>query len=163
MAAARRQFEEVVREFGAFVNTLSTPKDGRTFENAVEDGAKLGAAIIGAMETVERRLGPNDPPQRYVGPWTESDLQRAKEGKGPLDFVPAKDARGQRMPLQLHRDQMPGSGVHEVAPGNLEHEVPGMHPNPRTQGVTDKMREADRQLHWRLRGEEMGNPPLDRR
>jgi len=68
------------------------------------------------------------------------------------------------MPLQLHHaDQMPGSGVHEVAPGSLEHEAPGMHPNLRTQGVTDKMRQDDRQLHWRLRGEEMGNPPLDRR
>ena len=62
--------------------------------------------------------------------------------------------------LQLHHaDQMPGSGIHEVAPGALEHLAPGMHPNATNQGVTPEMRTEDRQLHWQMRGEEMGNPP----
>ena len=118
------------------------------------------AAGGGRLNTAGRRLGPTDAPQRYIGPWTGRDLARAREGRGPLDFVPSLNAGGREEPLQLHHgDQMPGSGVHEVAPGQREHLAPGMHPNERNQGVTPEMRNEDRQLHWQMRGQEMGNPP----
>jgi len=112
----------------------------------------------------ERRLSPTDPPQRYIGPWTQGDLERAREGRGPIDFVPLENAKGERMPLELHHaDQMPGSGIHEVAPGKREHMAPGMHPQP-NQGVTPQMRTRDTLLHWKMRGQEMGNlPPEERR
>jgi hypothetical protein len=101
-------------------------------------------------------LGVSDPPQRYYGPWTLRDLARASQGKGPLDLVPRVNRRGQEVPLELHHaDQMPGSAIHEV--DLVEHRLPGVHGQP-TQGVTNEMRREDAQLHWQLRGQEMGNP-----
>lgn len=49
---------------------------------------------------------------------------------------------------------MPGSAIHEVYPGHPSY-VP--HPNKYNQGVTPKMRMEDAQLHWFMRGKEMGN------
>ena len=43
-------------------------------------------------------LGVNDPPTRVQGPWTERDLARAEEGKGPLDMTPKTD----KMALRSH-------------------------------------------------------------
>jgi hypothetical protein len=61
------------------------------------------------------------------------------------------------MPMQLHHaGQMPGSGIHEVDP--MTHNQRGVH-GQKTQGVTDEMRQADRELYWQMRGQEMGNPP----
>jgi hypothetical protein len=171
---------ERLRMMGEAVgNTLATPGEGWNVSEAFKTALKIVGGLFTAEQVLgspqadpgnettpqeapapQRSLGPNDPPQRYIGPWTQGDLERAKEGKGPLDLVPAQDAKGQRMPLQLHHgDQVPGSGVHEVAPGKLEHATPGMHPNPRSQGVTDEMRKDDARLHWWMRGQEMGNPP----
>jgi RHS repeat-associated protein len=102
-------------------------------------------------------LGVGDPPQRYQGPWTQRDLARAAQGMGPLDLVPRVNRRGREVPLELHHaDQMPGSAIHEV--DVVEHRQPGVHGQPR-QGVTGRMRKEDAQLHWQLRGQEMGNQP----
>ncbi|KAB7765680.1 type IV secretion protein Rhs [Xanthomonas sp. LMG 12462] len=103
-------------------------------------------------------LGVTDVPQRFHGPWTQRDLARAAEGKGPLDFVPTRNSAGREVPLELHHaDQMPGSAIHEVPP--FHYNIPGAHPNLRNQGVTNEMRAADTRLHWQLRGQEMGNRP----
>lgn len=64
------------------------------------------------------------------------------------------------MPLELHHaDQMPGAGVHEVAPSHSD--IPGAHPNKYNQGVDNQMRASDRALHWLMRVMEMGyaRPP----
>ncbi len=120
---------------------------GRTAANAA-DAAPPGAS----------RLGPNEPPQRYQGPWTEDDLARAEKGQGPVDMVPDTDSAGRQQPIQVHHgDQMPGSGVHEVS--RVGHRETGLHPNPGNQGVTKAMRRSDRETHWKYRGQEMGNPP----
>jgi RHS repeat-associated protein len=128
---------------------------------AAGNASRLGRAAAGAADAVPpgaSQLGPNVPPQRYQGPWTENDLARAERGQGPLEMAPATDSAGNPIPLQLHHaDQMPGSGVHEVAPA--EHRGTGMHPNRYNQGVTDSMRRSDRERHWQYRGQEMGNPP----
>ena len=100
-------------------------------------------------------FGPKADPIRIQGPWTNDDLARAANGQGPLDFVPTTNKAGQPMPLELHHgDQMPGSAIHEVHPGHSKN-VP--HPNKYNQGVTPAMRTKDSQLHWQLRGKEMGN------
>jgi len=105
-------------------------------------------------------LGVGDPAQRYQGPWTQRDLERASQGMGPLDLVPRVNRRGREVPLELHHaDQMPGSAIHEV--DHVEHRQPGVHGQP-NQGVTDRMRREDAQLHWQLRGQEMGNLPPPR-
>jgi hypothetical protein len=102
--------------------------------------------------------GVNDPPSRLAGPWTQRDLQRAAEGKGPLDLDPTTNAAGKEVPLELHHaGQMPGSAIHEAPP--FHSKLPGLHPNQYNQGVTPAMRTQDAQLHWQLRGQEMGNPP----
>jgi hypothetical protein len=102
-------------------------------------------------------LGVSDPPSRVQGPWTERDLARAKEGKGPLDLIQKQDKNGKEMPLELHHaDQMPGSAIHEV--DRDSHREPGVH-GQSNKGVTPEMRKEDAQLHWQLRGQEMGNPP----
>lgn len=106
----------------------------------------------------KQNLGPNDPPQRIHGPWTKDDLDRAKNGQRPVDFIPKTNKAGEKMPLEVHHgDQMPGSGVHEVPPN---HPTTIAHPNKYNQGVTPKMRKEDAQLHWQMRGQEMGNPPI---
>lgn len=103
-----------------------------------------------------RSLSPNAKPQRVQGPWTQRDLARAQEGKGPLDFIPTRNKAGREVPLELHHaDQMPGSAVHEVAP--FHSRINGAHPNRYNQGVTPQMRQEDAQLHWYMRGQEMGN------
>ena len=102
-------------------------------------------------------LGVGDPAQRYQGPWTQRDLERAAQGMGPLDLVPRVNRRGREVPLEIHHaDQMPGSAIHEV--NHVEHRRPGVH-GQASQGVTDRMRREDAQLHWQLRGQEMGNLP----
>jgi hypothetical protein len=102
-------------------------------------------------------LGPNAPPQRIQGPWTQRDFVRATNGQGPIDMAPTTNKAGKAMPLEIHHgDQMPGSGVHEVLPS---HTKTVEHPNLYNQGVTPQMRKEDSQLHWLLRGQEMGNPP----
>jgi RHS repeat-associated protein len=122
---------------------------------------RLGRAAANAADAIPpgaSRLGPNAPPQRYQGPWTQEDLARAQNGQGPLDMVPDTDSAGRQQPLQVHHaDQMPGSGVHEVS--RVGHRETGLHPNRRNQGVTDAMRRSDREQHWKYRGQEMGNPP----
>jgi len=99
--------------------------------------------------------GPKATPIRVQGPWTKGDLARAAEGKGPVDFIPTVNRANNKMPLELHHgDQMPGSAIHEVPPAHSKI-VP--HPNKFNQGVTPLMRQQDAQLHWYLRGLEMGN------
>ena len=100
-------------------------------------------------------FGPKATPIRMQGPWTQGDLMRASNGQGPLDFIPTVNKAGRKMPLELHHgDQMPGSAIHEVPPAHSG-SVP--HPNKFNQGVTPQMRTQDSQLHWYLRGLEMGN------
>lgn len=100
-------------------------------------------------------LSPTGPPQRYHGPWTPRDIERAKNGQGPLDFVPQTNRAGREVPLELHHaDQMPGSAVHELPP--FHPTIPGSHPNKYNQGVTSEMRAQDAQLHWYMRVMEMG-------
>jgi hypothetical protein len=104
------------------------------------------------------RMDVNDSPIRFGGPWTLRDLARAAEGNGPLDFLPVRNSAGREVPLELHHaGQMPGSGIHEAAP--FHSRIPGIHKNRFNQGVTPTMRAQDAQLHWQMRGEEMGNPP----
>jgi hypothetical protein len=100
-------------------------------------------------------FGPKADPIRMQGPWTKGDLARAAEGKGPVDFMPTVNKSGKKMPLELHHgDQMPGSAIHEVPPA---HSGTVPHPNKFNQGVTPLMRQQDSQLHWYMRGLEMGN------
>lgn len=114
--------------------------------------AKKGIEALGDTKVVRERLGAGAERQRYQGPWTQRDIERGKQGKGPLDLVPTRDKAGREMPLQVHHpDQQPGIGVHEVSPA--EHATPGLHPLP-NQGVTDAIRTADRQSHWRQRAAE---------
>jgi hypothetical protein len=134
-------------------------------------GAAVGLAVLRDASRIEEtfdvlsdipsaalRFGVNDPPARLIGPWTQRDLARAVEGKGPLDFIPMTNAAGHRVPLELHHaGQMPGSGIHEVPP--FHSGIPGIHPNQYNQGVSGSMRTSDAQLHWQMRGQEMGNPP----
>ena len=99
-------------------------------------------------------FGPKADPIRIQGPWTKDDLIRAADGKGPVDFIPTVNKAGKKMPLELHHgDQMPGSAIHEVPPSHSKF-IP--HPQP-NQGVTPLMRNQDSQLHWYMRGREMGN------
>ncbi len=93
-------------------------------------------------------FGPNDPPARVQGPWTQSDTWRGAHGLRPNDL-------GDNLELH-HADQMPGSGIHEL--DQLTHRGPGsdLHQNPFNQGVTGTMRTQDTQLHWWYRSQEMG-------
>jgi hypothetical protein len=94
--------------------------------------------------------GPSDPPVRIQGDWSENDLKQGLLGHPP---------RGLGSPDLHHADQMPGSGVHEVLPDDHRNN-PALHRNPFNQGVTDDMREADRQLHWWYRAREQGADEL---
>lgn len=70
-----------------------------------------------------------------------------------MDMV--RGDNGQPIPLELHHaDQMLGSAIHEVDPKT--HRGPGVH-GQKNQGVTHKMRKENRELHWKLRGEEMSS------
>jgi len=101
-------------------------------------------------------LSPTAKPQRIQGPWTEKDLARAAEGKGPVDLLPTTNRAGKNVPIELHHaDQMPGAAIHEVPP--FHSKIKGAHPNKYNQGVTPKMRQEDARLHWKMRGKEMGN------
>ena len=129
-----------------------------------EIGGTLAASTLLLVETIvekklplgKTRLGPNDPPERIQGPWTQGDLNRAANGQGPVDLMPTTNKAGRSMPLELHHaDNMPGSAIHEVGP---------VHPRfiwhqSNNQGVTPLMRLQDSRLHWQLRGQEMGNAP----
>jgi RHS repeat-associated protein len=132
----------------------------------MRSGSKLGEieGTLHESEEVAKSLGygVDDPPSRISGPWTQRDLQRAAQGKGPLDLAPATNAAGKQVPIELHHaGQMPGSGIHEAPPHHSR--IPGIHPNQRNQGVTPTMRIEDAQLHWQMRGQEMGNPPPPKR
>jgi len=50
---------------------------------------------------------------------------------------------------------MPDSGVHEVEPNHIK----SVFHKKNNQGVDDKMRKKGSQLHWQMRGQEMGNKP----
>jgi len=90
--------------------------------------------------------GPNDPPVRIQGDWSESDLKQALLGHPP---------RGLGSPDLHHADQMPGSAIHEIIPA--EHRGNKLlHPNRYNQGVTLEMRDSDRKLHWWYRAREQG-------
>jgi hypothetical protein len=90
--------------------------------------------------------GVSDPPVRIDGDWTDNDLKQALLGHPP---------RGLGSPDLHHAGQMPGAGIHEVIPA--EHRGnKALHPNKFNQGVTDEMREQDRQLHWWYRAREQG-------
>ena len=94
----------------------------------------------------EGGFGVNDPPARVKGQWSESDLKQSLLGHPP---------RGLGKPDLHHADQMPGSGVHEILPG--QHRAnKALHPNKYNQGVTPEMRDADRKLHWWYRAREEG-------
>ncbi|SDY65097.1 RHS repeat-associated core domain-containing protein [Lysobacter sp. yr284] len=131
---------------------------GLLFTPAGPEGRPVVAASAGAVDLRAIGLGVKALAQRFFGPWTKRDLMRAAEGKGPLDFIPMRNAAGKEVPLELHHaDQMPGSAIHEVQP--FHSAIPGAHPNKYNQGVTPQMRAEDANLHWQLRGQEMGNPP----
>ncbi|HTA66266.1 MAG TPA: RHS repeat-associated core domain-containing protein, partial [Xanthomonadaceae bacterium] len=146
--AAADGFTERVGAKNAAVTVITLGMGGR-------EGEEVGGAV--ADPTV-RGYGVGDPPSRFAGPWTQRDLQRAADGKGPLDFIPTTNAAGKEVPLELHHaGQMPGSAVHEAPP--VHSKVPGLHPNQYNQGVSPAMRTQDANLHWQMRGQEMGNPP----
>ena len=94
--------------------------------------------------------GPNVPPIRQPGQWSDSDIWRGAHGMRPQSI-------GNNLELH-HADQMPGSGIHELP--QQVHRGPGrhnvLHPNPNNQGVTGAMRDEDTQLHWWYRSQEEG-------
>jgi hypothetical protein len=90
--------------------------------------------------------GVSDPPVRIIGNWTDNDLKQALLGHPP---------RGLGSPDLHHAGQMPGAGIHEVIPSQHRGNK-ALHPNKYNQGVTDEMREQDRQLHWWYRAREQG-------
>jgi RHS repeat-associated protein len=92
------------------------------------------------------KYGVNDPPVRIPGKWSDQDLLDGLQGKPP---------RGLGKPDLYHADQMPGSGIHEILPGDHRNNK-SLHPNKYEQGVTDKMRREDRRLHWWYRAQEEG-------
>jgi len=92
----------------------------------------------------------SDPPVRIAGKWSLNDMKQVLLGHPP---------RGLGSPDLHHADQMPGSAIHEVLPG--QHRTnPALHPNKFNQGVTSEMREADRRLHWWYRAREQGADKL---
>jgi RHS repeat-associated protein len=105
--------------------------------NPRDDGAEFPPSTHG--------YGVNDPPARLYGPWTQEDLARMMNGGPPRSYD---------FPQLHHADQMPGSAIHEV-PQEI-HRRPELHPNAFNQGVTNTMRQADRNLHWMMRAMEMG-------
>jgi hypothetical protein len=88
----------------------------------------------------------SDPPVRIQGNWTDNDLKQALLGHPPS---------GLGSPDLHHAGQMPGAGIHEVIRGHHRGNK-ALHPNKYNQGVTDEMREQDRQLHWWYRAREQG-------
>jgi hypothetical protein len=92
------------------------------------------------------KYSPTDVPVRIEGKWSNNDLRRGLKGKNPI---------GLGTPDLHHADQMPGSAIHEILPG-IHRGSKALHPNKYNQGVTSKMREQDRQLHWWYRAREEG-------
>lgn len=90
--------------------------------------------------------GVNDPAVRIEGNWSINDMKQGLLGHPP---------RGLGSPDLHHAGQMPGSGIHEILP-EFHRGNSALHPNPFNQGVTDLMREQDRQLHWWYRAREQG-------
>jgi hypothetical protein len=88
--------------------------------------------------------GVSDRPARISGTWTDADLKAGLQGKPPPSLG---------SPDLHHADQMPGSGIHEILPA--DHRAGRLHVQP-NQGVTQKMRKEDRQLHWWYRAREEG-------
>lgn len=58
------------------------------FSPASARDVKAGINAIEGAADASKRLGTDVPLQRYQGPWTERDIARGMEGKGPLDMVP---------------------------------------------------------------------------
>lgn len=136
-------------EFRAISPIQESPRGRISIQTTPESKPPSTISLENYLPAVPTRLSPTDPPQRYMGPWTKGDLERASRGLPPKEM-----GRGK---LELHHaDQMPGSGIHEVSPS--EHRQHGIHSNKFKQGVTKEMRKEDRSLYWQLRGEEMGNP-----
>ena len=116
--------------------------------------AKAGMAAVDSALDAKKRLGADAPLQRYQGPWSERDVARGRNGQGPLDMVPTRNALGREVSLQLHHpDHLPGRGVHEVS--RAEHQIPGLHPSL-NRGVTEQIRRQDRESHWKQRAKEQG-------
>lgn len=88
----------------------------------------------------------NNPPVRIEGEWSRQDFFNALMGRSP---------KGLGKPDLHHADQMPGSAIHEVLPAEHRGNT-AMHPNKFNQGVTPKMRQQDKQLHWWYRAREQG-------
>ena len=92
----------------------------------------------------------NDTPVRIEGEWSINDMKQALLGHPP---------RGLGSPDIHHGEQMPGAAKHEVIPS--QHRTnQALHPNIYNQGVSSKMREADRMLHWWYRAREQGADEL---
>ena len=89
---------------------------------------------------------PNDPPVRIQSDWSDADIKNALKGRTP---------KGLGSPDLHHADQMPGSAIHEVLP-SVHRGNKTLHPNKFNQGVTPKMRQQDKQLHWWYRAREQG-------
>ncbi|MGN6187245.1 MAG: pre-toxin TG domain-containing protein [Thermoanaerobaculia bacterium] len=128
------------------------PVVGGKAVRSVLKSAETEAAEEVAEEVLERsvKYGVNDPPVHIEGEWSTNDLKQALLGHPP---------RGLGSPDLHHADQMPGSGIHEVAP-HAHRNNPELHPNKYNQGVTREMREQDRRLHWWYRAREEGADDL---
>ncbi|SIS06338.1 RHS repeat-associated core domain-containing protein [Moraxella cuniculi DSM 21768] len=90
--------------------------------------------------------GVNDPPVRVQGEWSKQDIYNGLMGRTP---------KGLGSPDLHHAHQMPGSAIHEVLPDQHRGNK-ALHPNKFNQGVTAKMRQEDKELHWWYRAREQG-------
>jgi RHS repeat-associated protein len=87
-----------------------------------------------------------DLPIRIEGEWTIDDMKQGLLGHPP---------KGLGRPDIHHGGQMPGAAKHEIVPGEHRNN-PALHQNKYNQGITEEMRESDRQLHWWYRAREQG-------
>lgn len=109
--------------------------------------ASGGAAKVRTPNTATGEgYGVNDPAVRLGGKWSPKDIEDGLMGRSP---------EGLGSPDLHHAHQMPGSGIHEVAPGQHQGNR-ALHPNKYNQGVTPQMRNNDRRLHWWYRAREQG-------
>jgi hypothetical protein len=138
----------VLRARGPPVTVVSVERTGvveATFNLEVADWHTYFVGDAGVwVHNSNCGFGVNDPPVRVPGKWSDDDLRSGLQGKPPV---------GLGSPDLHHADQMPGSGIHELLPS--QHRGSGLHGQP-NQGVTDKMRKEDRQLHWWYRAREQG-------
>jgi len=125
----------------------------------IRDGPRVGlnseSGIRGPSEesgniNLSLGYGPNDKPVRIEGKWSNSDIIRGLKGKTPIELG---------RPDLHHADQMPGSAIHEIL-SDMHRGNKKLHPNKYNQGVTTKMREQDRKLHWWYRAREEGGDQL---